>query len=121
MTIFELLEKLEEAKEAIVTKVSGKTQSGLTSLQEPYYNKLLEVHEESAEYNLKQIAVDVHQFIEDTVAPISDWSSKTDFKRKLTADLKVKLLKEKMSMSDASMLTGYFVALAENQYGKKLL
>lgn len=119
MSIFELLEKLEEAKEAIVTKVSGKTQSGLTSLQEPYYNKLLEVHEESAEYNLKQIAVDVHQFIEGTVSPISDWSSKTDFKRKLTADLKVKLLKEKMSMSDASMLTGYFIALAENQYGKK--
>lgn len=119
MTIFELLEKLEEAREAIVTKVSGKTESGLTGLQEPYYNKLLEVHEESAEYNLKEIAVDVHQFIEDTVSPISDWSSKTDFKRKLTADLKIKLLKEKMSMSDASMLTGYFVALAENQYGKK--
>lgn len=119
MTIFELLEKLEEAREAIVTKVSGKTESGLTGLQEPYYNKLLEVHEESAEYNLKEIAVDVHQFIEDTVSPISDWSSKTDFKRKLTADLKIKLLKEKMSMSDASMLTGYFIALAENQYGKK--
>lgn len=119
MTIFELLEKLEEARESIITKVSGKTESGLTSLQEPYYNKLLEVREESAEYNIKQIAVDVHQFIEDTVTPISDWSSKTDFKRKLTADLKVKLLKEKMPMSDASMLTGYFLALAENQYGKK--
>ncbi|WP_318617140.1 type I restriction endonuclease subunit R [Sporosarcina sp. YIM B06819] len=119
MTIFELLEKLEEAREAIMTKVSGKTESGLTSLQEPYYNKLMEVHEESATYNLKEIAVDVHQFIDETVSPISDWSSKTDFKRKLTADLKVKLLKEKMSMSDASMLTGYFLALAENQYGKK--
>ncbi|MCG7333697.1 type I restriction endonuclease subunit R [Sporosarcina sp. ACRSM] len=119
MTIFELLEKLEEAREAIMTKVSGKTESGLTSLQEPYYNKLLEVHEESATYNLKDIAVDVHQFIDETVSPISDWSSKTDFKRKLTADLKVKLLREKMSMSDASMLTGYFLALAENQYGKK--
>lgn len=119
MTIFELLEKLEEAREAIVTKVSGKTESGLTSLQEPYFNKLLEVHEERGEYNLKEIAVGVHQFIEDTVTPINDWSSKVDFKRKLTADLKVKLLKEKMSMSDASMLTGYFIALAENQYGKK--
>lgn len=119
MTIFELLEKLEDAREAIVTKVSGKTESGLSSLQEPYYNKLMEVHESAGEYNLKEIAVNVHQFIEDTVAPISDWSAKTDFKRKLTADLKIKLLKEKMSMSDASMLTGYFVALAENQYGRK--
>lgn len=119
LTIHELLEKLEEARESIVTKVSGKTESGLTSLQEPYYNKLLEVHEEKEEYNLKQIAVDVQEFIEETVTPISDWSAKTDFKRKLTADLKVKLLQEKMSMSDASMLTGYFMALAENQYGKK--
>lgn len=59
----------------------------------------------------------VHQFIEDRVTPIRDWTSKTDFKRKLSADLKIFLLKKKMSMSDASMLVGYFTALAEVQYG----
>ncbi|SFQ61964.1 type I restriction enzyme, R subunit [Psychrobacillus psychrotolerans] len=119
MTIFELLEKLEEMREELVGKVNGQTKSGLSYMQEPYYNKLQEVYEDRAEYELKEVAVKVQQFIEETVTPISDWASKTDFKRKLTADLKIKLLKEKMSMGDASMLTGYFVALAENQYGKK--
>lgn len=118
MTIFELLEKLEEAKEAIVTKVSGKTESGLTSLQEPYYNKLLEVHEDRESYELKEIAVQTHALIEERVTPISDWTSKNDFKRKLTGDLTIALLKQKVSMDDAKMLSGYFMALAEIQYGK---
>jgi type I restriction enzyme R subunit len=65
---------------------------------------------------LKEIAVDVHQFIEERVTPIPDWTTKTDFKRKLNADLKIILLKKKMSMSDASMLVGYFTALAEVQF-----
>ncbi|WP_454190315.1 type I restriction endonuclease subunit R [Paenibacillus sp. Marseille-Q7038] len=119
MTIFELLEKLDAVRDEMIEKVNGKTNSGLTYMQEPYYNKLHEVCEQRAEYELKEIAVDVQQFIEERVTPISDWTTKTDFKRQLTGDLKVKLLKQKMDMSDASMLTGYFTALAETQYGKK--
>lgn len=37
-------------------------------------------------------------------------------KRKLTGDLTIK---QKDSMDDAKMLSGYFMALVENQYGKK--
>lgn len=117
MNIHELLEKLYEAREELVKKVEGKTKSGLTSEQEPYYNKLFEVFEDQRpETELKEIAVEVHQFIDDRVSPIRDWTSKTDFKRELNADLKIMFLKKKMSMSDASMLVGYFTALAEVQY-----
>ncbi|GAK41829.1 HsdR family type I site-specific deoxyribonuclease [Paenibacillus urinalis] len=119
MTIFELLEKLDAVRDEMIEKANGNTNSGLTYMQEPYYNKLYEVCEQRADYELKEIAVDVQQFIEERVTPISDWTTKTDFKRQLTGDLKVKLLKQKMNMSDASMLTGYFTALAETQYGKK--
>lgn len=118
MSIYELLEKLHEAREDILQKVDGQTKSGLSSEQEPYYNKLLEVFDgQKEEAELKEIAVEIHQFVEERVSPISDWTSKTDFKRKLNADLKIKLLKRKMSMSDASMLVGYFTALAEVQFG----
>lgn len=119
LTIFELLEKLDAVRDEMVEKASGKTKSGLTYMQEPYYNKLHEVCESRADYELKEIAVEVQQFIEERVTPISDWTTKTDFKRQLAGDLKVKLLKQKMNMSDASMLTGYFTALAETQYGRK--
>lgn len=119
LTIFELLERLDAVRDEMVDKISGKTDSGLSYMQEPYYNKLHEVCEERAVYELKEIAVEVQQFIEERVTPIRDWTSKTDFKRQLTGDLKVKLLKKQMNMNDASMLTGYFTALAETQYGKK--
>ncbi len=119
LTIFELLEHYDAIREEMLDKASGHTKSGLTYLQEPYYNKLQEVCEDKEDYKLKEVAVEVQHFIEERVTPISDWTSKTDFKRKLTADLKLKLLEEKMSFEDASMLTGYFTALAETQYGKK--
>ncbi|MFS0558215.1 type I restriction endonuclease subunit R [Brevibacillus sp. 179-C9.3 HS] len=119
LTIAELLERLDAVRDEMLDKVSGKTDSGLSYMQEPYYNKLHEVCESRADYELKEIAIEVQQFIEDRVTPISDWTSKTDFKRQLTGDLKVVLLKKKMNMNDASMLTGYFTALAETQYGKK--
>lgn len=118
MDIYELLEKLYSAREEILNKVEGQTKSGLKPEEEPYFNKLVEVFEGQKEVDvLKEIAVDVHMFIEERVTPIPDWTSKNDFKRKLNADLKIKLLKKKMSMSDASMLVGYFTALAEVQYG----
>ncbi|MEH6948310.1 type I restriction endonuclease subunit R [Bacillus sp. JJ634] len=118
MNIYELLDNLYSTREEILNKVEGQTKSGLKPEEEPYYNKLLEVFEgQKEEDELKTIAVEVHQFIEDRVTPIPDWTSKSDFKRKLNADLKIVLLKKKMSMSDASMLVGYFTALAEVQYG----
>lgn len=118
MDIYELLEKLYTAREEIVSKVEGQTHSGLKKEEEPYYNKLLEVFEGAKEKSeLKEMAVELHQFMEETVSPIPDWTSKNDFKRKLSADLKIRLLKKKMSMGDASMLAGYFTALAEVQYG----
>lgn len=118
MNIYELLEKLHSARDEILNKVDGQTKSGLTPEQEPYYNKLVEVFEGQKEIDeLKEIAVEVHQYIEDRVSPIPDWTSKNDFKRTLNAELKVRLLKKQMSMSDASMLVGYFTALAEVQYG----
>jgi type I restriction enzyme R subunit len=117
MDIYELLDKLYEAREELVKKAEGKTNSGLTSDQEPYYNKLLEVFEDKRpDSELKAIAVEVQQFMETKVSPIRDWTSKTDFKRELNADMKIMFLKKKMSMSDASMLVGYFMALAEVQY-----
>lgn len=120
LTIDELLERLNTVRDELVEKASGKTKNGLTYLQEPYFNKLYEVCEERTEYELKEIAIEVQQFIEERVTPISDWTSKTDFKRQLTGDLKVKLVvKSNMNINDASMLTGYFTALAETQYGKK--
>lgn len=118
MDIYELLDKLYAAREEILNKVEGQTKSGLKPEEEPYFNKLVEVFEgQKEESELKEIAVEVHKFIDERVTPIPDWKSKTDFKRKLNADLKIMLLKKKMSMSDASMLVGYFTALAEVQYG----
>lgn len=118
MDIYELLDKLNFAREELLNKVEGQTKTGLKSEVEPYYNKLVEVFEGQKDIEeLKNIAVDVHKFIEERVTPITDWTSKNDFKRELNADLKIMLLHEKMSMSDASMLVGYFTALAEVQYG----
>ncbi|WII36240.1 type I restriction endonuclease subunit R [Paenibacillus thiaminolyticus] len=120
LTIDELLERLNAVRDELVEKASGKTTSGLTYLQEPYFNKLYEVCEERTEYELKEIAIEVQQFIEERVTPISDWTSKKDFKRQLTGELKVRLVVERnMNINEASMLTGYFTALAETQYGKK--
>ncbi|HER2025528.1 type I restriction endonuclease subunit R [Bacillus infantis] len=117
MDIYELLDKLYEAREELVKKAEGKTNSGLTSEQEPYYNKLMEVFEDTRpDTELKEIAIEVQQFIDTRVSPISDWTSKADFKRELNADMKIMFLKKKMSMPDASMLVGYFTALAEVQY-----
>ncbi|WP_286163750.1 type I restriction enzyme endonuclease domain-containing protein [Bacillus sp. AFS088145] len=117
MNIYELIEKLYETREDLVKKVEGQTKSGLSSEQEPFYNKLFEVFEgQKDEDELKSIAVEFHQFIEERVTTLRDWTSKTDFKRKLNEDLKIILLKKKMFMSDASMLVGYFTALAEVQY-----
>lgn len=45
MSIYELIDKLYEAREDLVNKVEGQTKSGLSSEQEPYYNKLIEVFE----------------------------------------------------------------------------
>ncbi|MBT2719200.1 type I restriction endonuclease subunit R [Bacillus sp. ISL-57] len=118
MNIYELLEKLYSARDEILNKVDGQTKSGLKPEEEPYFNKLVEVFEGQKEIGeLKEITVVVHEFIEDRVTPIPDWTRKNDFKRKLNADLKIILLKKNMSMSDASMLVGYFTALAEVQYG----
>ncbi|WP_396954717.1 type I restriction endonuclease subunit R [Neobacillus sp. YIM B06451] len=120
MDIYELLNKFYDAREELVTKVQGKTSSGLSSYEEPYYNKFLEVYEGARPVDeLKDYAVEVHKFIEERVTKIPDWTSKNDFKRRLNADLKILLLKKKMSMSDASMLVGYFSALAEVQYSNK--
>lgn len=117
MNIYELLERLYATREELISKVEGQTKSGLKPEEEPYFNKLIEVFEgQKEEHELKEIAIEVHQFIEDRVTSIPDWTSKNDFKRKLNADLKIILLKKKMSMSDASMLVGYFTALAEVQY-----
>ncbi|MEH6957250.1 type I restriction endonuclease subunit R [Neobacillus drentensis] len=117
LDIYELLDKLYSTREEMLSKVKGKTKSGLKSEEEPYFNKLLEVFEGQKKVEeLKQMAVEVHQFIEDRVASIPDWTAKTDFKRKLNADLKIILLKKRMPMSDAAMLVGYFTALAEVQY-----
>ncbi|WP_077210396.1 type I restriction endonuclease subunit R [Bacillus dakarensis] len=118
MDIYELLDKLYSAREELVTKVEGQTQTGLKPEEEPYFNKLLEMFEGQREIDvLKEMAVEIHHFIEEHVTPIPDWKHKNDFKRKLNADLKVRLLKKKMSLGDASMLVGYFMALAEVQYG----
>jgi len=116
--IHELLEKLYSVRDELIKKAEGQTKSGLSSEQEPYYNKLKELFEGQREdEDLKNIAIEAQQFIEERVTPISDWTSKTDFKRSLNAELKIVLLKKKMSMGDASMLVGYFTALAEVQYG----
>lgn len=115
--IYDLLEKLYAVREEMVQKANGQTQSGLSPEQEPYFNKLFEVFEGQREKeDLITIAVEVHQFFKEQVSPIRDWTSKTDFKRKLNADLKIMLLKKKMSLSDASMLVGYFSALGEVQF-----
>lgn len=119
LTIFELLEQYDEVVGKIADKVSGETSSGLSYLQEPYYNKLMEVCETREQYELKELAVDLQKFIEGKVSPISDWTSKTNFKRELTSELKIKLLKSKMNMDQANLLTGYFSSLAEIQYGEK--
>lgn len=118
MDIYELLEKLYATREEILSKVEGKTKSGLKPEEEPYYNKLVEVLEEKREDSeLRELAVKVHQFIKERVDQIPDWTKKNDFKRSLNAKLKIMLLKKKIPMNDSSMLVGYFSALAEVQYG----
>jgi type I restriction enzyme, R subunit len=114
--IHELINKLYEVREELLRKAEGKTNSRLSSEQEPYFNKLKETFETKEEIELEELAIEVQQFIEDRVSDIPDWTSKVDFKRKLNADLKILLLKKKVQMNDAAMLVGYFTALAEVQY-----
>jgi type I restriction enzyme, R subunit len=103
--IYELMDKLFSAREEILSKVEGKTNSGLKPEEELYFNKLIEVFEGQQEIEeLKNIAIEVHRFIEDRVVHIIDWTAKTDFKCNLKADSKIILLKKKISISDASML-----------------
>jgi type I restriction enzyme R subunit len=117
LTIDDLIVEQLKLREELVQKELGKTRSGLTKEQEPYYNKLLEVYEGvHDEVVLKEWAVEVQGYFEKRVSPIPDWKSKLDFKRKLNADLKILLLKKTKKMDDANMLVGYFSALAEIQY-----
>lgn len=117
MTIDELIKEQLNLREELVQKAMGKTESGLTSEQEPYFNKLVEVYEgEHDEGTLKEWAIEVHQYFDERVTQIPDWKSKLDFKRRLNAELKILLLKKTKKMDDASMLVGYFSALAETQY-----
>lgn len=117
MTIDELIKEQLNLREELVQKSMGKTESGLTSEQEPYFNKLVEVYEgEHEESTLKEWAIEVHQYFDERVTQIPDWKSKLDFKRRLNADLKILLLKKTKKMDDANMLVGYFSALAEAQY-----
>lgn len=117
MTIDELIHEQLELREALIQKAKGETQSGLTAEQEPYFNKLLELYEGvHSEEVLKDWAIEVQQYFDERVTQIPDWKSKIDFKRKLNADLKILLLKKTKKMDDASMLVGYFGALAEAQY-----
>jgi type I restriction enzyme, R subunit len=114
--IHELIKRLYEVREEFLKKAEGRTKTGLTPEQEPYFNKFNETFEDREEQELKGFAVDVQQFIEERVSDIPDWTSKIDFKRKLNADLKILMLKKKIGINDASMLVGYFTALAEVQY-----
>ncbi|SOC21706.1 type I restriction enzyme R subunit [Ureibacillus xyleni] len=116
LTIFEYIDEMMKVREDLVKKASGETTSGLTAYQEPFYNKLVEVCESKEDYELKEIAVTIQQYIEETVTPIPDWKKKTDFKRNLNGQLIRHLLDQKLSVAEAGMLTGYFVALAEKQY-----
>ncbi len=117
ISIFELLDEYEMLRGKIVEKVAGKTESGLSVYEEPYYNKLVEICETRAEYELKDIAKGIHQFIGQNVATITDWTKKTDFKRQLNSKVLMQLVEQGMSVQEAGMLTGYFMALAEKQYG----
>lgn len=117
MTIDELIKEQLDLREELVQKAKGKTESGLTSEQEPYFNKLVEVYEgKHDESTLKEWAIEVHQYFDERVTQIPDWKSKLDFKRRLNAELKILLLKKTKKMDDANMLVGYFGALAEAQY-----
>lgn len=117
MTIDELIKEQLNLREELVQKAIGNTESGLTSEQEPYFNKLVEVYEgEHDESTLKEWAIEVHQYFDERVTQIPDWKSKLDFKRRLNAELKILLLKKTKKMDDANMLVGYFGALAETQY-----
>lgn len=116
LTIFEYIDGMLEIREELKAKAEGKTQTGLSAYQEPYYNKLLEVCESKAEYELQDIAKDIQHFIEDSVTPIPDWKKKIDFKKNLNGQLLLKLIDQDLSVAEAGILTGYFVSLAEKQY-----
>ena len=117
LTIDELIKEQLNLREELVQKELGKTKSGLTKEQEPFYNKLMEVYEGvHDDVILKEWSVEVQRYFEVRVSPIPDWKSKLDFKRKLNADLKILLLKKTKNINDANMLVGYFGALAEIQY-----
>ncbi|MGE8077328.1 type I restriction enzyme endonuclease domain-containing protein [Peribacillus loiseleuriae] len=97
MNIYELLEKLYLAQDDISNKVEGQTKSGLKPEEEPYFNKLVEVFEGQKEIDaLKEIAVEVHQFIEGWVTSTPDWTRKNDFKRTLNAEIRVLEQERKM-------------------------
>lgn len=117
LTLDELLKEYQKMRDEMAKKEAGKTQSGLTKEQEPYYNKLLEMYEgKHEEAELKAWAVDVRLYFENRIMAIPDWKSKLDFRRKLNADLKVLLLKKIKNMDEANLLCGYFSALAETQF-----
>ena len=116
LTIEGLLEELEKVRVDLVKKAEGKTKSGLSALQEPYYNKLLEVVGDFEDSKVKKLAIDMQQEIEAEVTLISDWTKKIDFQRQLTVKIKKKLLLNGVSIEDANMLSGYFISLAEIQY-----
>ncbi|WP_231584088.1 type I restriction endonuclease subunit R [Domibacillus indicus] len=117
LTIDELIEEYRRLRDELVEKEAGKTQSGLTKEQEPYFNKFREVYEGVRdEAELKEWSADVHRYFEERVTVIPDWKAKMDFRRKLNADLKILLLKKTKDLDEANMLCGYFSALAETQF-----
>ncbi|MFB6471267.1 type I restriction endonuclease subunit R [Paenibacillus glucanolyticus] len=117
ITIDDLLKEYQKMREDLASKEAGKTQSGLTKEQEPYYNKLLELYEgKHDEVELKQWAVEIRTYFEERVTVIPDWKGKLDFRRKLNADLKILLISKTKNMDETMMLCGYFAALAETQF-----
>lgn len=117
LTIQEYLDELEQVTEQLVQKASGKTESGLSIYEEPYLNILNEICESRTEYELKELAKDVHQMIVDEITPITDWKKKIDFKRSLDSKVLMWLVSKGMTIQEAGMLTGHFRSLAERQYG----
>ncbi|TSB47694.1 type I restriction endonuclease subunit R [Alkalicoccobacillus porphyridii] len=112
--IGDLIDELLKQREEMLDKIEGKTHSGLDAEVEPFYNKLSEVLGElKPDEELKEIAKDIYQFLNQTISQIPDWKGKRDFKRKLNGDLKIVLLKKKIGLEDTLMLVGAFSALAE--------
>lgn len=116
MTIFELLDEMEEQRQALIEKAEGKTKSGLSAEQEPYYNRLVESCSELDDEKQRTIAVDTQAFIEGKVTSILDWKMKKDFKKNLEGELLRFLIGRGLNVKQAAILTGYFMSIAEQQY-----